>query len=84
MIISLPETQTTLNRREVKRLLKMREAREKRGMTASELARRVGIAPSYVVSLETGARRNPSLSVMKRIAAELETPMSEMFFEEVT
>lgn len=67
---------------EVKEVPKIKEVRKRLGLSASELARRVGIAPSYVILLESGARKNPSRSVMQRMAEALGTTVKELFFEE--
>lgn len=45
--------------------------REKNNMTKSELARRVGVSPSYITMLESGEKTNPSLEVQFKIAKVL-------------
>ena len=49
----------------------VRQARLERGMTLESLATEVGIAYSYMGGIERG-QRNPTLSIVERIAAVLE------------
>ncbi len=49
----------------------MKEMREKRGLSQSELAKRAGVSRSMVSMIECGQRRNPSLDVMRQLAASL-------------
>jgi XRE family transcriptional regulator, master regulator for biofilm formation len=56
------------------------EFRKKKGITLSELAKRAKISKSYLSNIERNLNRNPSIEVVKRIAAvldmELETFLS--------
>lgn len=49
----------------------LREARERAGLTQSDLARRVGIAPNHLVRLESGEKVDPRWSTVVRLAAAL-------------
>jgi transcriptional regulator with XRE-family HTH domain len=51
--------------------------REYRGMTQSELGRRVGLSPMYVSRNETG-RRGGSTKALRRIAAALDIDLAEL------
>lgn len=50
--------------------INVRKIRQARGMTLEALANEVGLAYSYVGSIERG-RRNPTLAVVERIASVL-------------
>jgi transcriptional regulator with XRE-family HTH domain len=52
--------------------------REKRGLTQEELAGKVGVTKAYISQLESGARKNPSLVVLKRLAKALRVPITAL------
>lgn len=54
--------------------LRLREAREARGITALELARHAGVSPATVSQYERGAQ-SPSPEVLRRMAVELAVPV---------
>lgn len=57
-------------------------ARLKKGYKLGyEFAKKVGISRQYLTMLETGKATNPSMDLMKRIAAELDMTPQELFFE---
>ena len=58
----------------------MRLLREIRGLTQTELARRLGVRNSYICDLEK-CRTNISVKALERIAKVLEVPL-KLFFEE--
>ncbi len=47
---------------------RIREARLARGLTQEALARKAGISRIYVLKLEAGERKAPSLAVLERVA----------------
>lgn len=49
----------------------MKEMREKRGLSQSQLAALSGVSRSMVSMIECGQRRNPSLVVMGALASSL-------------
>jgi transcriptional regulator with XRE-family HTH domain len=57
---------------------RLREEREKRGMSLRELARRVGVSPSLVSQIELD-RVNPSVSTLYALVTELGVTMGEVF-----
>jgi transcriptional regulator with XRE-family HTH domain len=59
---------------------RLREERERRGMSLRELARRVGVSPSLVSQIELD-RVNPSVSTLWAIVTELGMTMSDVFGE---
>jgi transcriptional regulator with XRE-family HTH domain len=56
----------------------LRELREERKLTQEELAKRAQITRSHLSLLELGRRKNPSLNVLKRLAAALDVPVGEL------
>jgi transcriptional regulator with XRE-family HTH domain len=59
---------------------RLREERERRGISLRELARRVGVSPSLVSQIELD-RVNPSVSTLWAIVTELGMTMSDVFGE---
>ena len=57
---------------------RLREERERRGISLRELARRVGVSPSLVSQIELD-RVNPSVSTLWTLVTELGLTMSEVF-----
>ncbi|HEU5216093.1 MAG TPA: helix-turn-helix domain-containing protein [Gaiellaceae bacterium] len=57
---------------------RLREERERRGVSLRELARRVGVSPSLVSQIELD-RVNPSVSTLYALVTELGVTMSEVF-----
>jgi transcriptional regulator with XRE-family HTH domain len=56
----------------------LRAARERAKLTQSQLAERVGLAPSHIARLEGGDRLNPRFETIARIAAELGASLDEI------
>jgi transcriptional regulator with XRE-family HTH domain len=59
---------------------KLRQEREKQGVSLRELARRVGVSPSLISQIELD-RVNPSVSTLWSIVTELGMTMSDVFGE---
>ena len=57
---------------------RLREERERQGISLRELARRVGVSPSLVSQIELD-RVNPSVSTLYALVTELGMTMSEVF-----
>jgi transcriptional regulator with XRE-family HTH domain len=55
-------------------------ARERCGLSQSQLARKVDVVDTYISRIETG-RSTPSFGLIVRLAAELNTTPSELFVE---
>ena len=51
--------------------------REHRGLTAAELAARVGVTPAHVSKLETG-KGEPSVTLLRKLAAELKVELESL------
>lgn len=61
---------------------KLKIARLKKGYKLGyKFAEKVGISRQYLTMLENGRANNPSMDLMKKIAAELDTTPQELFFE---
>jgi transcriptional regulator with XRE-family HTH domain len=58
--------------------MRLRQGRERRGMSLRELARRVGVSPSLVSQIELD-RVNPSVSTLYLLVSELGMTMSDVF-----
>ncbi len=56
----------------------IRVLREAKRMTQRDLARRAKMTPGYVAQLEMGARSNPSLAILKRLAKALGVPVANL------
>lgn len=56
--------------------------REQANMSKSELARLIGVSPSYITKLENGEKANPSLEIKIKIANALEVPPSFILDDE--
>ncbi len=62
-----------------KRLGKMLKAyREKKGMTQVQLAKKAKVTQAYLAMLEGGAKKNPSLATLRRIAKALGVPVAHL------
>ena len=57
---------------------RLRQERERSGMSLRELARRVGVSPSLVSQIELD-RVNPSVSTLYALVSELGMTMSDVF-----
>ncbi len=56
----------------------LRTLREEKGWTQEELAGKARVARSYLTKLETDARVNPTIAVLKRLAKALRVPVTEL------
>jgi transcriptional regulator with XRE-family HTH domain len=57
---------------------RLRTLREAKGWSQDNLARRVKLTKPYVSMLETGARKQPSLPTLVRLAKALGVPVTEL------
>jgi transcriptional regulator with XRE-family HTH domain len=55
----------------------IRAARESRGLSLRELARRVSVSPSFVSQIELG-KANPSVGTLYALVSELDTSLDEL------
>ncbi len=56
----------------------IRRLREQRGLTQEAVAKAAKVKKQYITMLERGARKNPSLPVLKRIAKALDVSVAEL------
>jgi len=56
--------------------------RQDAGLTQAELAGRVGVESTYLSALERG-KKEPSISLLRRLALALRTPLEVIFWESV-
>lgn len=60
---------------------KIKEAREAKGMSQEELAKRAGISRTIIWNLETNPKAETTTKTLKKIAEALDTTVSAIFFE---
>lgn len=63
---------------------KVRELREKKGLTQAELANLTGLTPNYITRFETGEFKNPKKSTIDSFAKALGVHPAEILFEHNT
>ena len=62
-----------------KRLSRMIQTlREAKGLTQRDLATKAKVTAAYIAQLEVGARKNPSLDVLRRLAKALGVSVTEL------
>ncbi len=52
--------------------------REANGLTQVELSKRARVGRTYLTKLETGAKINPSLAILKRLARAIGVPVTAL------
>jgi transcriptional regulator with XRE-family HTH domain len=58
--------------------MKLKALRTQRGLSQEVLAKRVKVTQPYLAMLESGAFKNPTLDVLKRLAKALRCRVSEL------
>ncbi len=61
---------------------KIKLYRNRMGLSLTELAKRAGVAKSYLSSIERNQQANPSIQFLEKIAAELKVPIEVFILEE--
>ena len=56
----------------------IKQRRTKLRLSQRELAKLVGVSDAYITQLETRARINPSLAVLKKLAKALKVTVGEL------
>jgi transcriptional regulator with XRE-family HTH domain len=56
----------------------IREIREQKDMSQLQLAKRAGVTQGYISELEAGAKKNPSVAILKKLARALGVPVGEL------
>jgi transcriptional regulator with XRE-family HTH domain/Tfp pilus assembly protein PilZ len=62
---------------------RIRELREAKGWTRTDLAAAAGVSKQYVSALELGRTHNPTSDVLSRLARALDTPAAGFLSEEI-
>jgi transcriptional regulator with XRE-family HTH domain len=52
--------------------------RKRQHVTLLQLAQRIGVTEAYMSMLESGARKNPSLATLKKLAKALKVTLAEL------
>jgi XRE family transcriptional regulator, master regulator for biofilm formation len=52
--------------------------RKQRGFTMLQLAKRVEVSEAYISMLESGAKKNPSLRLLRSLARALKVSLAEL------
>jgi transcriptional regulator with XRE-family HTH domain len=56
----------------------LKTLRESKGLSQVGLAERAKVGRTYIVKLESGDKKNPSLDILKRLAKALGVPVTEL------
>jgi transcriptional regulator with XRE-family HTH domain len=56
----------------------IRRAREEKGLSQAQLAKRAKVAQGYISDLEAGGKKNPGIEVLKRLAKALGVPVTAL------
>ena len=62
----------------------LRELRVSRGVSTTTVAQATGITPGHVSALETGRSTNPTIGVLRLLAAYYDIPVSDLLQEEAS
>lgn len=57
---------------------RIKKTREKKGWSQYKLAKEADVQPSTISQIESGARQNPSVDVLQKVANVLSTTISEL------
>jgi transcriptional regulator with XRE-family HTH domain len=56
----------------------LKTLREEKGLTQVDLANKAKVGRTYIVKLETGDKKNPSLDILKKLAKALGVPVTQL------
>lgn len=56
----------------------LKTLREDKGLTQTVLAKKAKVSQPYIAKLEVGAKANPSLTALRRIAKALGVPITKL------
>ena len=56
----------------------LKALREDRGLSQVDLAKKASVGRTYIVKLESGDKKNPSLDILKKLAKALDVPVTEL------
>lgn len=61
---------------------KVKIRRTELGLKQKDVAAMAGITPQYLMHIETGKAKNPSITVMKKLSKILNSTPNELFFDD--
>ena len=56
----------------------LKTLREEKGLTQVDLANKAQVERTYIVKLESGDKKNPSLDILKKLAKAIGVPVTEL------
>jgi len=56
----------------------LKTLREEKGLTQVDLADKTTVERTYIVKLESGDKKNPSLDILERLAKALGVPVTDL------
>lgn len=56
----------------------IKKLREQQGLSQQALAKKAKVTDAYIAMLETGARKNPTIETLKRLAKALKVKVGEL------
>ena len=56
----------------------LKTLREEKGLTQVDLANKAKVERTYIVKLESGDKKNPSLGILRKLAKALGVPVAEL------
>jgi transcriptional regulator with XRE-family HTH domain len=56
----------------------LKTLREEKGLTQVDLANKAKVERTYIVKLESGDKKNPSLDILKKLAKALGVPVTDL------
>lgn len=62
---------------------RVKQLREEKKMSMTELAEKAGVAKSYLSSLERNLQTNPSIQFLEKIAIVLGVPVDSLLFDDL-
>lgn len=63
---------------------RLKELRQQKRMSLSELAEKSGVAKSYVSAIERGLQDNPSIQVIEKLVSILGVPLQQFLSDETS
>ena len=56
----------------------LKRLREQKGLSQLELAKRADVAQAYISEMEAGAKKNPGIETLRKLAKALGVPVTEL------
>lgn len=61
---------------------KVKIRRVELGYKQKDVAKKVGITPQYLMNIENGKAKNPSIEIMRRLSEVLQCSADDLFFRD--